>query len=249
MSLFADYHNFVVIIGWDKFSDLVVEQLVSTKRQIIALVDDEQTAERINSTYDNRQVIALKVDYFNLQKLNKLPLERAFGAYINLASDRDRLIYIFKLRKAFPELSIISPILNPKLKESFASHRKIFPLSRDVISAKIFASHLFKRDVANFLNQLLTPSVDENDHELRQYLVLPENPFCSEMYGDAFIKLKKDFNTVLVGISKLHAQGGYQLRKNPTDETLIQKGDYLIVLVNGKSAKELEKIFGVGEGS
>ena len=249
MSLLQNFDNFVVIVGWDKFADLVTEQLVCTHRQVIALVDDQQVAERINAAHDNRQVIALRVDYLNFEKIKKLPLDRAFGIYINLESDRDRLIYIFKLRKYFPQISIISPVLNPKLKESFSLQRKIFPLSRDAISAKIFAGHLFKKDVAIFLNQLLSPSTDENDHEIRQYLVLPENPFCNEMYGDAFVKLKKDYQAALIGISKQTAQGGHDLRKNPMDETLIQKGDYLIMLVNGKSAKVLEKAFGVGEGA
>lgn len=193
MSILDDFKNFIIIVSWDKFAELVTEQLVCTQRQVIALVDDQQVADRVNVTYNKQQVLAIKMDYFNLKKVGKLPLDRAFAIYINLQTDRDRLIYIFQLRKHFPGLSIISPVLNQKLKESFAVNRNIFPLSRDSISAKIFASHLFKKDVAVCLNELLTPSATDQDHELRQYRILAENPLCNEMYGDAFIRLKKEF--------------------------------------------------------
>lgn len=244
----TDFQNFVVIVGWDKFASLIAEQLVDANRQVIALVDDAKTLERIHSTYDSHQVMAIEMDALNFREVNTLPLERAFGVYVNLQSDRERLIYIFKLRKYFPDLSIISPVVNPQLKESFSVHQQIFPLSRDEISAKIFASHLFERDVATYLNELLSPATSEKDHDIQQYRVLPENPLCNAMYGDAFMTLKKDYNAVLIGLSK-HTIQGYQLRKNPADETLIQEGDYLIVIVNGKAAQALEQALGVSEGA
>ncbi|SEI87198.1 TrkA-N domain-containing protein [Allopseudospirillum japonicum] len=244
-SILPNFKNFIVIVGWDKFADLVTEQLANTQRQAIALVDDQKIADRVNSTYDNQKVVAIKMDYFNIEKLKKLPLDRAFGIYVNLATDRDRLMYVFQLRKHFPELAIITPVVNQKLKESFAVIPNIFPLSRDAISAKIFASHLFKQDVATYLNELLSPATCDKDHKLRQYKILADNPLCNEMYGDAFIKVKQDYNAVLVGISKRTAEGKYELRKNPTDETLVQKNDYLIILVNEKSAQALEQAFGI----
>ncbi|MBK1650522.1 NAD-binding protein [Rhabdochromatium marinum] len=242
------FENFVVIVGWDHFAALITDQLINADRQVLALTDDAKIVERIHGTYERRWVIALEMDVLNFEEVRKLPMERAFGVYVNLASDRERLIYIFKLRKYFADLSIISPVVNPQLKESFSIHQQIFPLSRDEISAKIFASHLFERDVATYLNELLSPAVNEEDHDIQQYRVLPKNPLCNRMYGDAFIALKKHFNAILIGLSK-HSPQGYQLRKNPPDETLIQEGDYLIVLVNGKTAQKLEKALGVSEGA
>lgn len=189
------FANFVVMVGWDKFAALITDQLIEADRQVVALTDDPKIVERVNSAYDPRQVMAIEMDVLNFENIRKIPMDRAFGVYVNLASDRERLIYIFKLRKHFTDLSIISPVVNPKLKESFSLHQQIFPLSRDEISAKIFASHLFERDVATYLNELLSPAVTEEDHDLQQYRVLPENPLCNEMYGDAFIKLKKEYGS------------------------------------------------------
>lgn len=242
------FENFVVIVGWDKFAGLITEQLVEADRQVVVLTDDPRIVKRINVNHDALQVLAIEMDILNFEEVRKIPMERAFGVYVNLASDRERLIYIFKLREYFPDLSIISPVVNSQLKESFSIHQQIFPLSRDEISAKIFASYLFERDVATYLNELLSPAVNEDDHDIQQYRVLPENPLCNEMYGDAFINLKKNFNAVLIGLSKRTPQG-HQLRKNPPDETLIQAGDYLIVIVDGKTAIQLEKAMGVGEGA
>jgi voltage-gated potassium channel len=241
------FEDFVVMIGWDKFAALIVDQLVDANRQVIALAEDAKTAERINSAYDERQVMAIEIDILNFEEVRKLPMDRAFGVYVNLASDRERLLFIHKLRKYFENLSIISPVVNPELKESFSIHQQIFPLSRDEISAKILASYLFERDVATYLNELLSPALSENDHDIQQYRVIQDNPFCNQMYGDAFIAIKKDYNAVLIGLSKKTTRG-YQLRKNPSDETLVQEGDYLIVILDGAAAQELDKAFGVIEG-
>jgi voltage-gated potassium channel len=244
----ADFKDFVVVVGWDSFASLITQQLIDADRQVIVLTNDITIVERINSAYNDKHVFAIKMDVFNFEEIKSLPLDRAFGVYVNLKTDRERLIYIFKLRKHFANLSIISPVVNPQLKESFSLHQQIFPLSRDEISAKIFASHLFERDVATYLNELLSPATNDQDHDIQQYRVLAENPVCNEMYGDVFIKLKKDYNAVLIGLSKRTPQG-YQLRKNPPDETLIQEGDYLIVIVNGITAQTLEQVFGVSEGT
>ena len=241
------FQNFVVMIGWDKFAAFIVDQLVDANRQVIVLADDAKTVERISSAYDESQVIAIEMDIFNFEEVRKLPMDRAFGVYVNLASDRERLLFIYNLRKHFEDLSIISPVVNPELKESFSMHQQIFPLSRDEISAKILASHLFERDVATYLNELLSPALNDQDHDIQQYLVLQDNPFCNQMYGDVFIAMKKNYNAVLIGLSKKTSRG-YQLRKNPSDETLVQEGDYLIIILNGRSAQALDKAFGVVEG-
>ncbi|NEX18362.1 MAG: hypothetical protein C1943_17585 [Halochromatium sp.] len=242
------FKDFVVVIGWDKFAALVTDQLVDANRQVIVLADDHKIVERITSAYDDRQVIAIEMDFLNLEEIKKIPMERAFGVYVNLASDRERLLFIYRLREFFDDVSIISPVVNPELKESFSVNRQIFPLSRDEISAKILASHLFERDVATYLNELLSPALSDDDHDIQQYRVSQDNPFCNQMYGDVFISLKKKYNVVLIGVSKQTSQG-YQLRKNPPDETLIQEGDYLIVILNGKASHELDAAFGVIEGA
>jgi len=242
------FKDFVVIIGWDNFAALVVDQLVDANRQVVVLADDRKTVERITSTYDAQWVMAIEMDFLNLEEIKRLPMERAFGVYVNLATDRERLLFIYKLRKYFDDLSIISPVVNPELKESFSVHRQIFPLSRDEISAKILASHLFERDVATYLNELLSPALSDEDHDIQQYRVPRDNPFCNQMYGDVFIALKKKYNAVLIGISKQTTRG-FQLRKNPPDETLVQEGDYLIAILNGRSSHELDATFAVGEGA
>ncbi len=242
------FQDFVVIIGWDRFASLIADQLVDANRQVVILAEDSKTVERINSAYDERQVTAIEMDIFNFEEVRKLPMDRAFGVYVNLATDRERLLFIYKLRKYFDDLSIISPVVNPELKESFSMHQQIFPLSRDEISAKILASHLFERDVATYLNELMSPALSDEDHDIQQYRVLRDNPFCNQMYGDVFIAIKKDYNAVLIGLSKKTTRG-YQLRKNPSDETLVQEGDYLIAILSGGSARELDKAFGVVEGA
>jgi len=68
------------------------------------------------------------------------------------------------------------------------------------------------------------------------------------MYGDAFADLKTRHNVLLVGISK-ESEGERQLLKLPPDDTRIELGDYLIMIVNGATEKVIAGMFRIKEGA
>ena len=67
-------------------------------------------------------------------------------------------------------------------------------------------------------------------------------------YEEAFFKLKKEYNAVLIGISKNKNDGTRELFKNPVIDINIELSDYLIMIINGKTNKVLKALFQVEEG-
>ena len=66
-------------------------------------------------------------------------------------------------------------------------------------------------------------------------------------YIDAFVDLKKTYNTVLIGISRKE-NGMHKLIKNANTGETVKLHDYLIVISDGLSKKKLTNEFKVREG-
>jgi voltage-gated potassium channel len=94
----------------------------------------------------------------------------------------------------------------------------------------------------------MTFTQNDNDYDIKQFLVTPDNPYINKPYQDVFFELKKRYNSILLGISKLDKYGKRKLIKNPLGELNIGMGDYLIILINGKAFKIIQKVFNVEEG-
>lgn len=68
-------------------------------------------------------------------------------------------------------------------------------------------------------------------------------------YGNAFRQLRNEYNAILIGLSQCKKTSSKRLLlKNPPDNTLINEGDYLILIVNGKTANKLQEVFMIDEG-
>ncbi|HIA35442.1 MAG TPA: hypothetical protein EYM84_06925 [Flavobacteriales bacterium] len=90
-------------------------------------------------------------------------------------------------------------------------------------------------------------AVNEDDNDIIQYYMGNESPLVNQSYLDTFIKLKKEFNAVILGLSK-KVKGEYTLIKNPKEDLPIKEGDYIILLANGKSIPGIQNFVGISEG-
>nr|HPJ25969.1 hypothetical protein [Synergistaceae bacterium] len=125
-----------------------------------------------------------------------------------------------------------------------------FVLSKGEIAAKLVSSYVFEPEVAEFANDLLSSAEEgEDDHDIQQYRVLPENPCVGMSYEALFDKLKKEHNILLLGLSRKDPESGeIRTYKMPLEPLEIAEGDYVIVIVNGKTEREMQSLFGIGEG-
>jgi voltage-gated potassium channel len=240
--------QYVVIIGWDDFANNIAKQILNAGKSILIISDNKNTIAAINSRKQNIEQIKTKfIEYNNFIEIEKVDLENSLAVLINLKDDIDKLSLTINLKRHFNIPKLIVPIDHAHLKNTFSNAGVQYPISKDEFAAKMVSSYLFEYDVALYLEDILASAVDDSDYDIQQYKVLQDNPYCGMDYVSAFKDLKIKYNVVLIGLSKYN-NGNRTLLKNPPDSTKIQEDDYLIVIVNGKNAKELISVFNIEEG-
>ena len=232
----------IIIIGWDEFAEMVARQIIIAGK-IVRVISDKEPTNSIDG------VNFICTEFNDFKEIERADVNGAIAVLINLADDTEKLKYVIQFRKYFKNKKAVVPINDASLKETFCNIGVQYPLSKNEIAAKIISSFLFEKDVALFCQDLIASAEDELDYDLQQYKILKGTPFCDMEYGDAFKQLRNDYNVILMGLSQCDKDPSKRiLLKNPSNETLIKEGDYLIMLVNGHSAKDIKNVCMIDEG-
>lgn len=239
--------NHCVIIGWDSFSMNVAKWITESGKQVAIVTDNKNDLELIYSKFDEKDVFVLFSDYSNVDNFDLLNLNKSSSVFINFKDDSETLVRLLNIKKVYPNLNYIVSLNNSELKDTFQTAGVTFSVSNNEVASKLVASYNFEPDVAYFTEDIMSSATDEFDHDLVEFKVNTKNPFLHKNYNDIFISLKKDHNSVLMGLSRKLGEA-YKLFKNPEDNMRILENDYLIIMVNGKTKEELTKIFGEKEG-
>ena len=243
------FENHIVCIGWNDFSHMVVNEVLHASRKVAIVTNRKDDVELIYNLYDKKSIFVLYADYDNLESISKTNPDMASEVFLGFEEDTAALLYVINFKKRYPKPNIVVAIKNHKLHDTFLTAGVKYVVARNEIASKLVASYVFEPDVAKLNIDLLGAAVHDEDFDNQQYLVTEENPFLNKNYDDAFVKLKLKYNIVLLGISKHDNNGGHaELLVNARSETVIELGDYLIVMVSGKKKKRVEKLFGISEG-
>lgn len=240
--------NHVVIIGWNEFSQMVADQLIGAGKDVAIVTDKRDHIDHIREKYHRNGVFTLYSDFQNYDILHKTNIEDSSVVFVNLPDDTEKLVYILNLKKIYATLEYVVTIENANLKNTFIGAGVTNAISPNEISSKILASYMFEPDVATYTEDIMSFAKNENDYDIKQFLVTHDNPYLNKTYQEAFFDLKRRYNTILIGISKKDKSGKRKLIKNPLGEVNINLGDYLIVILNGTSFDLVLKIFNVEEG-
>ncbi|HLF35103.1 MAG TPA: potassium channel family protein [Cyclobacteriaceae bacterium] len=241
----TSFTNHILIIGWNEFSRLVVEELLPTSKKIGIFVNNKDDIDRLYAQFGTENIFILYADYSNFDMLNKLNASKASVAFISLEDDAEALLYVLDFKKFYPQPTIVVSLLKSKLKETFQAAGVTYVLARNEIASKLVASYIFEPDVADMNLELISTSKFDEDNDIQEFLVTEHNPFAHKNYISAFTALKKDYQVVLLGLYKTSLK---KVWTNPADDTIIEVNDYLIILANRVTKKKLVIDFGVDEG-
>lgn len=242
------FTNHTVIIGWDHYSKAVAEQLLDVGSKIAIVTTNRENIDLIYEHFHHsKSVFVLFSEYDNYDLLRKANIEKSNICFINCEDDTKKLVLLLNIKKEFPSLKFIVTLDNSDLKDTFKSAGVTYPLSKHELSSKLLASYIFEPDVAEFGEELLSYAHTDNDYDIKEYLVIDQNPYLNQWYDDVFFDLKKKYNTILIGVSKIYKEER-TLIKNPEEPVKIEKGDYLLIICNGKYESKITEIFGIEEG-
>jgi voltage-gated potassium channel len=245
----TDFDNHVVIVGWSPFAETVAEQLLAAGRQVAIITEHQDQVDLIHERFDEDPVFVLFTDLDNVERFEKANLRDARGIFVNLDSDTDSLITIINLKRHFGDRNYIASIENDDLRETFLTAGATHVLFRDGIAAKLTASYIFEPDVAEFSTDLLGSSGVQEDYDIRQYVVREGHRYSGAAYGEVMEDLRAH-GCLPIG---LHKQNGTpdaeaDLLKLPSNDTLVEAGDYVLLILDGSRGEALRDLFGVEEG-
>ncbi len=239
--------NHTVIIGWGDFGHMVADQIVKAGNELAVITNQKEQVDVIRSSFDGKNVFVLYTEYNILDNLKKANVAEASSVFLNFDDDTEALVYFINLRRQFPKPKYVVSVNNSALKQTFITAGVTFAVSKNEIASKLVASYIFEPDVAYITEDLMSTAINEFDYDILEYKVVEGNPFIGKSYLNVFVELKRDFNSVVIGISRCK-DGHYQLLYNPKRSLKINIDDYMIIIANGLGKKKIEKAFKVGEG-
>lgn len=239
----TDFANHYVIIGWNEFAQKVANQIIYAGQKVAVVTNAKTDLDLISDLFSSKEVFSLFADYSNIEAFQKVNIEQSKRVFVNFESDSETLVFVINLKKQFPEANVIVRCTNPSLKETFLNAGIDHVIAQNEVASKLVASYLFEPHVATYTEDLIATSVADEDSDIQQYLITKECDFDESDYMNAFMKLKLDYNSILIGLVK-----DGKIIKNPIKGTTIKTGNYLILISTGDSKNKLEKFFGVKEG-
>lgn len=240
--------NHAVIIGWNDFGKMVLDQLISVGKHVAVVTDERDNVDFIREKYTTKNVFILFSELDNHEFLKKANIEDSSIVFVNLKNDTEKLVYILNMKKIYPKLEYVVTLDNGDLKNTFLAAGVTNTISKFEISSKLLASYMFEPDVATYSEDIMSVAKDDTDYDIKQFKVIDSNPYVGKAYQDVFFDLKTKYNGVLIGITKKDKYGNKRLLKNPLGDLRISVGDYLIIILNGKAYKLVKNVFGVDEG-
>ena len=218
----TDFTDHILIIGWNEFSRMVVEEIDITDKNMAIITDTKDDIDLIYSQFGTDNIFVLFSDYGNFDMLDKVNAGKASVAFISLEDDSESLMYVLDFNKYYPKPSIVVSLMKPRLKDTFHAAGVTYAVARNEIASKLVASYIFEPDVADMNLELISTSKRDIDHDIQEFKVIEDNPYINRKYLDAFTELKKEFNAILIGI---HKSSEHKTLTNPEDNLKIELND------------------------
>lgn len=243
------FEGHTIIIGWDEFGRLVANQLLTVNSQIAIVTNNKNDVDLIRDIYPEREsVFILFADFHNLEALKTANIEQASTVFLNFKDDSETLVYLLNLKNAHPQQTIVVSINNNDLRNTFRTAGVDYIVSKHDLAAKLVASFIFEPEVAEFTEDIMEAAVHPTrDFDMQQFKVIETNPYRDKDCMFIFMNMKQTYDAIFMGVVKFQ-RGRWELLKNPSEETVVRKGDYIIVVSNIEARDLIEKDFGVDEG-
>lgn len=239
----------IVIIGWDEFARLVTVQIVNAGHKVAIVTNNKNDIDLIRDLYhDPNQVFTLFADYHNIEALETVNIQKCSCIFLNLKDDTEILVYTLNIKRKYPDKEVVVPLNNSDLKDTFHAAGVTYVISKNDIASKLIASFIYEPEVATFTEDIMASAVHPvNDFDMQQFRVIEGNPYIDRDCLFVFMDMKTRYDAIFMGLSKLE-NDHWILYKNPPNEMVVNKEDYIIMVSNIEARTKVEKDFGVEEG-
>lgn len=238
----TQFENHIVVVNYNQFAQQVLTETTNAGKKVVVVTSKKEDVDSIYHNFDKELVFVLYHDYIDISAFDKTNIDKSISVLLNFEDDTQNLVQLISLREKYKNLNFVISLNNPSLKETFRSLGVTFTLSKNEVASKLIASYVFEPEVAKLTEGLMKSSVKEDDLGIMQFKINKENIYLNQNYEDEFFHLKKDFNAILVSISKYY-ENDYILHKNPKNNIKIELNDYLIIICDNNGRKQLQEKF------
>ena len=213
-----------LVIGLGRFGTSVAQTLYESNEEVLALdIDEELVQEAINSNIVDNAVV---MDATDVKSLKELGVSNYDIAFVCTGDIEPSIMITLNLK----ELGIEKIIAKAVSK----SHGKV--LAKIGATKVIYPEEYMGRRVAQLA---MEPNMIEHLRFSLEFLLL-EVKAPSVFWGKTMVELdiRKKYNVNVVGIKK----EDQSFRPNLSADTLIEKGDVLLVITDNKTADYLENL-------
>lgn len=229
-----DLHHHFIVCGFGRIGQIVAREF---SRQSVPFVIIERDVERMQEAIA-AGYLAVEADASSEDVLKRVGISRARGLIAAVSTDAENVFAILTARLLRPDLFIIGRAETADAKAKLVRAGADRVLSPYQIGGLQLAQTALRPAVVDFV-QLATSS-DNLDLNMEQVQIAAGAPLAGRSIIEA--NLRQRFGVVVVGIQR--AAGAMEF--NPPPEAVMGVGDYLVVLGQAKSLRELEAAAGHG---
>lgn len=243
------FTDHVVIVGWNALAHRITRQLVLAGRKVAVITRQTEARDVIRDAFspDDVQVHLSKLN--DWETFDRVNIEDSFKVFVNLDDEEESLVAILNMQAQYENLEFDVVLSNPELEDTFYTAGVTYAVSTKNLASKLTASHLFEPEVATYTSDLLSAGDEPGGHDIQEYELIESNPYVGQTWYNLFWDLKDELNCVPIGLGREQPDApGRELIKIPADDTTLQAGDHVVLIMAAEKEEALEQFFGTSEG-
>jgi len=220
-------HHYI-LCGAGKNGHYVLEELIRTKRKVVAVEKDPQKVQ----TLINRGIPTVEGDASSDNVLRSAGIDHAIGLVSTLPEDKDNLFVVITARGLNPKLRIVAKVDDIEVREKFFRSGANSAVSAPYIGGLRMASELIRPDTTTFLDSMMRDSSALRVDEVK---IGATTSYQGKSIESCDVVASS--GVVLVSMRRGICERDFIF--NPLPSTIINTGDTLIVIGNPEQLEVL----------
>jgi voltage-gated potassium channel len=225
-------HDHFIVCGFGRVGRNASTELQRLQAAVIVIDRNQDRVERAM----HLGMLALEADATLDGTLRAAGVMRAKGLIASLPSDAENLFIILSAKTLNPGLTVVTRASEEEAEIKLRRAGADIVFTPYAIVGHRIAQALVKPHLVEFLN-IATSDVGPQV-TLEQMMLSPKSQLASKTFGE----IQKHCSTGVIPLAIRRAGG--QMVFNPTPETLVSAGDYLIAIGEKPGLEKLERLLG-----
>lgn len=227
----AKMHNHYIVCGAGRVGEVIVRELVHTRRQVVVI---DRDAEKVSALGRELNVPFLVGDATEEPILVAAGIERAAGLLAALGNDHDNLFLVLTARSLNPNLRIIARGSHPSVVNKMLKAGADEVVLPETTGGLRMVSLMVRPAAVNFLDQMLRQR--EVSLRVEEVVINSSSPLVGKKLAE--LKLPQQWNILVLA----YRQGDGAWTYNPPPDLELQQGMTLILMGDVLKMEEFRRL-------